>query len=493
MFSAFTVLSFVLLTHHEPWRDEAQAWLIVRDSPDFASMINLMGYEHTPALWHVVLFPFVKSGLPYSSMAYVHIILILMTVYLFIQYSPFSNLQKVLFVFGYYPLYEYNVIARSYVLSVLLLFLLAHAYGGRFKCPIYYSALLFLLANTNAYSLIISIVFSGFYLGSMFHQRIPTASTRHRVSLLIISAGFIVSVYQVMPPADLIPALVSRHFNLDGSGIIRALNGAFIPILSPQVNFWGHLMLQNPPYSYVGLILFAVSVMFFIRSPAEMLAYLMSCLGLLCVFGFVYTGSLRHHGLIFILFVTLLWMTRTSKESKKSNGRLIRFAISPRVVSLFLSTFFLLQIISSPIAVYYEFNYDFSAGKRAAEFLETNNLLTNRTFIASHSPSVAVSSILPYTPGYPRFYYIEYNDWRSFMLWNRDFAANSNLPLSEVTSRLELATHGGGYDKVLVIDGGCRMSDDERYYPLAKFRDTIAGGEGICIYQLMSGDSNKEN
>lgn len=139
----YIILSLFLLLSHEPWRDEAQAWLIVRDSPNISSMIRLMGYEGTPALWYFILFPLVKLGLPYFSMAILHFLIALSVVIIFISRAPLPKSQKFLFIFGYYIFYEYSIIARSYVLSVLFLFLIANLHRDRFKKPFLYSLLIF--------------------------------------------------------------------------------------------------------------------------------------------------------------------------------------------------------------------------------------------------------------------------------------------------------------------------------------------------------------
>ena len=141
-----------LLLNHEPYRDEAAIWLMARDTPDIGSLFNLMGYGGHLALWPFIVFLLTKSGLPYFSMAVVHSLLILTAITVFIKYAPFSRTQKMLFAFGYYPLYEYNIIARSYVLSVLFLFLIALLYKNRFRRPVLYSLLILLLANTNVRS-----------------------------------------------------------------------------------------------------------------------------------------------------------------------------------------------------------------------------------------------------------------------------------------------------------------------------------------------------
>ena len=83
------------------------------------AVIRQMGYEGTPALWHVILFLPAQLGLPYRSMFVIHFLIIATAVVTFVRYAPFSRVQKILFVIGYYALYEYNTIARNYAVSVM--------------------------------------------------------------------------------------------------------------------------------------------------------------------------------------------------------------------------------------------------------------------------------------------------------------------------------------------------------------------------------------
>src|SRR4030042_3735997 len=110
----YSAINIVLLLHHEPWEDEAQAWLIARDL-DIASIFKQMAYEGSPALWHMLLLPFAKTGLPYMSEFILHLIIAIAAVAVFILYAPFSRVTKVLFIFSYYMGYEYSIIARSYL------------------------------------------------------------------------------------------------------------------------------------------------------------------------------------------------------------------------------------------------------------------------------------------------------------------------------------------------------------------------------------------
>ncbi|MFC1598363.1 hypothetical protein ACFL2M_02415, partial [Patescibacteria group bacterium] len=45
LLGVFVIFSIVLNLNHEPWRDEAQAWLIARDVPNLLELFRLAGYE----------------------------------------------------------------------------------------------------------------------------------------------------------------------------------------------------------------------------------------------------------------------------------------------------------------------------------------------------------------------------------------------------------------------------------------------------------------
>jgi len=484
--TVFIILSLLLLLNHEPWRDEAQAWLIARDSPNIGSVIHLMGYEGTPALWHLILFPLAHWGLPYFSMAVVHFLIILSAVIIFLNYAPFSKLQKVLFVFGYYIFYEYNIIARNYALSVLCLFLIAVLYEKRFMKPILYSTLISILSNSNVHSLVIALVLGGFYFAELFLQKdMAYKNVSHIMSCFIILLGIIVAIYQLSPPMDLMPSLSSWNFEFGGLiRILIAVVGAFLPILRPDINFWNIIF---PRYRYLAvpaLVAFLLSLGFFLKKPKPMLIYLISAVGLFSIFSFKYLGSLRHHGLIFMIFIFSLWIAKDYNKRLLINNKIYR--IRNLNLNYFLTSLLFLHVLSSPIAFYYELNYDFSAGKRTAAFLKGNGFINDDTFIATYK-SYAASAILPYVPKpHSQFYYVEYDNYRSFMIWNKRYFLNANLSIDEIIDRVDKATLDKDYNTVLLILNK-EVKDEEKFFDkynlIASFKKTIVLDESFYIYQ----------
>ena len=69
LFTLLVLLVYVPITayvsfHHEPWRDEADPWLVARDAtcPEFC---RIPGHVGSPVLWHVLLLPLSRGGLPH--------------------------------------------------------------------------------------------------------------------------------------------------------------------------------------------------------------------------------------------------------------------------------------------------------------------------------------------------------------------------------------------------------------------------------------------
>src|SRR5439155_1345157 len=74
----YAVLVAVVERAHEPWRDEADPWLLARDA-SFSTFFHRMGLSGTPGLWHTLLVPLARSGLPYGSQAVLHVAIAIAT------------------------------------------------------------------------------------------------------------------------------------------------------------------------------------------------------------------------------------------------------------------------------------------------------------------------------------------------------------------------------------------------------------------------------
>ncbi len=175
--TGFLILGGFTAFNHEMWRDEIQAWLLARDSASFFELFAHLKYEGHPGLWHLCLMPLSRITASPVIMQVFHLLIAGVTVYLFVRYAPFNWLQKFLFCFGYFVLYEYAVIARNYALGLLLLILFCVLFRERYKRPLWIGGILFLLAHTSVHALIVTIAISFALFCEYFLMKIARLKT----------------------------------------------------------------------------------------------------------------------------------------------------------------------------------------------------------------------------------------------------------------------------------------------------------------------------
>src|SRR5438270_13480177 len=74
LLAAYIAATLVLALHHEPWRDEADSWLVVNNA-SIPAMLEWTRYAATPPLWYLLLKPLAWLGLPYFSQTVFHLVL----------------------------------------------------------------------------------------------------------------------------------------------------------------------------------------------------------------------------------------------------------------------------------------------------------------------------------------------------------------------------------------------------------------------------------
>jgi hypothetical protein len=376
----YAVAGVLLATRHAIWRDEGQAWLIARDAPTIWALFDQLGYEGSPGLWHLLLRPMARAGLPVLSMSLLNVALTTAAVAVLCFRSPYRAHEKPLIAFGCLPFALYGVVARSYGLTLLLLYASASLYPSRRERPWAYAVTLGLLANTNVHSAIMAAA-----LGTVLAWDLlgPGARGPLRVRALPLAAwlaGLAVAVLQVLPPADLAPHLRSWHApNLGGEW------RQFLPLLG-------------------GLLL--------LGSPRALASYLAAGGGIVLIFLTKYPGQPWHCGLLYLLFVTCVWMAERDRPRREFPVRWI-----PTLYSAVLLGVLVRWFVPMPSAVRAEWTVPYSAGREVAALLESADPEQRELLVIY--PSYLGASVLPYRPaGRAQAYYLEYGAMGSFTTWN---------------------------------------------------------------------------
>ena len=322
----FFVLGLLGILNHAMWRDELNGWLIARDSASLTDFWNNIRYEGHPILWYACLYLLNQITPNAIAMQLFHLLLATMGMGLFIYFSPFSRLQKLLFTLGYLPIYEYLLISRNYAIGVLFLFAFCTFFKSREKSYFTLAIILALLANTNAYCLLITVAL----IMALVIEYIVTkyinldinldinleitlnASLQNSLcSLLIVILGIGLSVILLMPPGD---------STLQGGADQWFLQWDFHRFNQALTRIWNSYILvlvpgdSKPPDVFLfalislGILTFVTTI--FLEYPIVLCFYLIGTGGIILFTYLKFLGSARHYGHLYLILITTFWLSQ---------------------------------------------------------------------------------------------------------------------------------------------------------------------------------------
>ena len=507
--TGFLILGGFTAFNHEMWRDEIQAWLLARDSASFFELFAHLKYEGHPGLWHLCLMPLSRITASPVIMQVFHLLIAGVTVYLFVRYAPFNWLQKFLFCFGYFVLYEYAVIARNYALGLLLLILFCVLFRERYKRPLWIGGILFLLAHTSVHALIVTIAISFALFCEYFLMKIarfrpaPTNNTQVWLSFALICMGILTSVLQLKPPVDTGFA-VGWKFDYETSHlfkVIKLISRAYLPIPKPTLHFWNSHQLETYPLFQtlqmpLCFLLIFCGVVLTYKRPTALLIYLTSTLGLLAFFYVKYYGSIRHHGFLFLTFVMVAWIYRESARletaptvKKRAFSILLttlRRSRAPdldhreRAFSILLTLILACHFIGGVTAVFMENRHIFSCGKQTAEYIKAQGM---REMPMVGDTDFAVSTVVGYLEK-EAIYYPRGSRFGSFIRW--DAARTAEVPTADVLEAARTLSMETSRAVLLILNRAvnARLQEQYRLIDVARFTGSIVGDEEFFIYRM---------
>ncbi len=440
----YLALSILIAWRHEAWRDEAQAWLIVRDTGGLAAVLGRMGYEGTPALWHLLLYPLARVGLPLFSMQLVHSLLAFAAIALLVRHAPFPWFLKLLLPFGYHAFYQYGIVARSYVLVGLFLFALGALHAARFRKPYVYGLCLALLSNSCVHAALLALVLAGIYF---FEFGVWQSGWRRRDFYLaggLVAVGFLAVFIQVRQPPDL---GVWAKWNLTlGKGTLalvpRVLDGAFWPM----IDLGGG---AGPATAGLGLL--AVTVVGLGLCPRALVAWGAGLLLVWAVFQVKHAGDIWHYGLIYMFFVYCAWTAVSGDVAGAHRDSGWRAVWRRRLAVAALTVAAAIQLVGGWRAARMDYRYAFSGGKETAEFLRRYGVGRGSTLVAT-CVSYTGASVLAHIPDLTRtFFAAETGAYYSFMKWDRTWADSQGKPLGELVRTVTAEKQRGRYERLLFL------------------------------------------
>lgn len=399
-FIGFIVLTTFLAVNHVMWRDEVGALTVATHARSWADLMQQLHTEAHPILWYAILR--VGYALTHSSLVLPGAALVVaaLTAFLILRYAPFPIWARLLIVFGAFLGHEYSVIARNYGIGVLLMVCACILFRRREDRPLLVGLTLVLMANTSLHAalsaLVILLVWA---LDSLGNRRSVSSSNRwvSVAAMALVVAGVAFAVLSSRPSSNMAYAFRAGAFGL--SAFVRVLvidpgaglRGASLANIAAAGEIpWTRLHLDPVIITrlIVDISLISVAVGLW-RNRACFIGLIAAILGFEVLFSAVYTGSLRHQGILTFLIISLCWIASDGAERLGSDGRRrsIAFGMLP------LLTF---QTIALPVIVRRDLLHPISSSKSLAQLIQSNPRYRNAILIGE--PDFIMEPLQYYVP-----------------------------------------------------------------------------------------------
>ncbi len=342
------------MARHEPWADEAETWLEVRDIPYFKLLFSQLRYDgHLPLWYSVVWVPQHLFHMPYAYFVFIGGVCAIAGLAVLVFLAPFPRPLRYVIAASFFFLYQYAVIARPYVLMPFLGFLAAHFYRRGLPRIYAFAVAIAILIQDSTYAAVIGVAFASFYALQLI-LRWGTLSRVDRRRFFgaasIVASSVFFAILVLFPKSDsslmaqAVQSSFSRHLQL----VFEGLSGAF----------------ADTAIAAIALLLLA-SVWAFQRHA--LLLLLATVGGTSLEYGFV-RGYAHHQGLITIAFVVFLWAAWPDKVELSALPQFPKLCHTVMYAALLLT--FAWHCSWSYRAVRGDWTGPYSGAKDAAQYLK---------------------------------------------------------------------------------------------------------------------------
>ncbi len=431
----FFTLSFLGISHHELWLDEAHHWLLARDSNSLVELYRNTRYEGHPILWNVLTYLLSRFSTNPWWMQLTHIVISSTAVFIFLKYTPFKIWFKLLFIFGYFTLYEYNIISRNYALGLLFFFWAVSYFPSRSSKTIGISILLAFLCNTHAIFCIPAIS----YMFILIWEQLKTPHKKKLIiSSIVFAAGAFLAFYQIIPPQD------TNFFEKNeavpiANRVAKSIYPFFKSVfVIPNVNsshFWNsHILFDYNKMMAFGLAcLSLITPLFLFWRNRILLSFMyLGIKGSFIFFFFTQLSAMRYFGVLYIMLIGTLWMQHYFKEAKTPSFPFIGENSFLKLKSILITTILLLQFGAGVFAYGMDLNKPFTNAQQVFSFLEDEKLLQNK-IVTNACDGTPMSAYLE-----EKLFFIRFDSMQSYCNWNRLYQIyGKEQSLSSITASLK--------------------------------------------------------
>jgi len=391
------------------------------------------------------------SAAPFA-MQLVHVGIATLSAFVVLRFAPFPFAWRVLYVFGYFPFFEYATISRMYALGGLLLALACLARDrGR---PWLAAGCLALAAQTSVFGSILALAFAAAALGP-------------RLAIAVVAAVAL-AAWQMVPPPD--SSFAARWFlgfdwpRLVGAATVPAR--ALLPIPQPIEAFWNTNLLERWPHllASAAIPIVVAPAWCWRRQPTALAFWLLAASGLLAFHYVKLIGQPRHHGHFFLALAAAGWLAARRRPAEPAGW-------ARALVPLWLGCHAVLGFAANAA----DWRLPFSASADVVRFLKAKGLDGLPIAGDIDSEAAPFAALL----GRP-VYYPSIRRAGTFVVWNGE---RTRQPVMEAVDRVD-ADLGGENPRVIVLLNRRLPARRDGLIEIARFERAIVPTERYRVYVL---------
>ena len=417
-FVLYIAIIAIVMCFHEPWFDEAQSWLIARDSP-IASIFSVRThYEGHPPFWNLLLAIAAKNGVPYEfGIKGIQLVCASLLGAWLIFKSPFksaSSLATFLIPFTYFACFQYGVTSRPYALLCLSLLVAAHYWNSadsKTSSAWKLAISLMFMCLLSVYGIAFAAGFTIAWIWRVFSKNISKtlnfSDILHAIKATIASnlarliSWGLIAIFGAANLALAWPAknAFATRATIDGNSTI-AKCFAFIFVMPSEsmfTSFYGDISMRRMPFDFLpitictifSLVIWAFAIK--IAKRRKLLAVLVIPYLVLTIVAVRYF-TLHHAGLIFVFLLSVLWISHIKEPLSNKDIPAIFVKVAPTKFRFIKNKAFkinlLISIILAPSLIWNAFAcvndilFDYSPSRAVAQYISSNHL-QNKRFVAS--------------------------------------------------------------------------------------------------------------
>ena len=445
-------VAIVVSANHELWRDEVRALSTAIEPASFWHLPSVIKDGGHPILWYLILrMAFWIMHTP-VVLKLISICVAFASVAIFYRHAPFPVWQKILFIWGVLPIYEYCIMVRNYGISMFLFFLFATLYTQREKRPFFMACVLAALANTNAHSCILAGVLTAMWLFDTVVIDRHSLNSRSTIALtsafVFIGIGIFCSIATMLPSQD---TLVTKPLLLNASQVTQAL---YTNIKHPGIHF--NIVFPYLTDSMRDVLLWGLVAGLLIR-PHVAFSLFVGIVLLGTFFSAVYPGALRHQGIFIIFMISLHWIVyqQMIDNTKGKLKRQLHF-MHKASVYVVLSVIFTVHIVGSAYKISIDISKEKSSSKAFGRFLMTHSEYHDAIILGE--PDYKLESLPYYVSN--RIYIPRERRFGSVVMFTT--VSKARMSLGELLNIAQQVRNSEG-TPVLIAIGHLDLSNQQRY------------------------------